>query len=330
MFLFLLALPLIPLILGVGLYLWANTFTSALKVNLKEPITLNDIIKTYVRMLLKVPSKGNEFPAIEISAPLPYSAAHLKTYKSKLEISQDNEDILPPFYLCALTGGFFLLFTGHPKFPVRMLGAVNTSTEVRVHEPVQKKWLENGELRATCGMGQVQEIRRGVEFEIVVKVLRGERVVWSMIFRVLIFKKTQSQASSKHLLKEEEVIGSSPLAGSGSVKLPANAGRIYAALSYDYNPIHIHNGLAKLFGFPRAIAHGMWVVQQADARGQQLLKRDVPQAIKVFFKKPSFLPCELNVSVYNNEKGNDRSFRVERLDKKKDSTVVIYGSITKL
>jgi len=319
----------LPIIFFVGLYLWANTFTSSLKVDLKQSITLVDIIKSYARILFKVPAKGNAFPAIEISAPLTFSASHLQAYKSQLKIT-DSDDILPPFYLCAITGGFFLLASGHPQFPVRMLGAVNTSSEVRIHEPVQRKWLENGELKASVTIGEVQEIRRGVEFELVVKVTRGDRLVWSMIFRCLIFKKSSSTASSKHLLKEEEVIGNNTETGSGSVRLPACAGRTYAKLSGDYNPIHIHNMLAKLFGFPRAIAHGMWVVQQADARGKQFVQRDIPQAVKVFFKKPSFLPCELNVSVYGGEKANEGSFRVERLDKKKDNVVVIYGSVTKL
>ncbi|MET8724325.1 MULTISPECIES: MaoC family dehydratase [Streptomyces] len=40
--------------------------------------------------------------------------------------------------------------------------------------------------------------------------------------------------------------------------LPAGLGRAYAALSGDRNPIHLHPLTARLFGFPRAIAHGMW------------------------------------------------------------------------
>src|SRR4029078_1795482 len=40
--------------------------------------------------------------------------------------------------------------------------------------------------------------------------------------------------------------------------LPDDLGRRYAGVSGDHNPIHLHSWSAKPFGFPRAIAHGMW------------------------------------------------------------------------
>ena len=42
------------------------------------------------------------------------------------------------------------------------------------------------------------------------------------------------------------------------VEAGGGLGRRYAAVSGDRNPIHMHDLSAKLFGFPRAIAHGMW------------------------------------------------------------------------
>ena len=41
-------------------------------------------------------------------------------------------------------------------------------------------------------------------------------------------------------------------------KAPADIGRQYAKVSGDYNPIHLSAVSAKLFGFPTAIAHGLW------------------------------------------------------------------------
>ena len=40
--------------------------------------------------------------------------------------------------------------------------------------------------------------------------------------------------------------------------LAKDLGRRYAAISGDYNPIHLGALSAKLFGFKQAIAHGMW------------------------------------------------------------------------
>ncbi len=43
-------------------------------------------------------------------------------------------------------------------------------------------------------------------------------------------------------------------------QLPSQLGRDYAKASDDFNPIHLHMLSAKAFGFPRAIAHGMWML----------------------------------------------------------------------
>ena len=45
--------------------------------------------------------------------------------------------------------------------------------------------------------------------------------------------------------------------------LPASASRAYAAVSGDVNPIHMSALTAKAFGFPRAIAHGMYTAARA-------------------------------------------------------------------
>ena len=68
-------------------------------------------------------------------------------------------------------------------------------------------------------------------------------------------------------------------------------------MSGDYNPIHVHPLSARLFGFPSAIAHGMWT----KARCLAALEPRLPDAftVDVAFKKPILLPgkvefCEAN------------------------------------
>jgi acyl dehydratase len=70
--------------------------------------------------------------------------------------------------------------------------------------------------------------------------------------------------------------------------LPADLGRRYAAVSGDRNPIHMHSLTAKPFGFPRAIAHGMWT----KARCLAALEPSLPDAyeVSVEFRKPMLLP----------------------------------------
>jgi acyl dehydratase len=68
--------------------------------------------------------------------------------------------------------------------------------------------------------------------------------------------------------------------------------RRYAWVSGDYNPIHLSALTAKLFGFPQAIAHGLWnKARTLAALGERLPVANID--IEVEFKKPVRLPSEV-------------------------------------
>lgn len=84
--------------------------------------------------------------------------------------------------------------------------------------------------------------------------------------------------------------------GGPRLRFGEDAGRRYAAVSGDVNPIHLHALTARALGFPRAIAHGMFTY----ARVLADLGPRVPYAgtSTVWFRKPVSLPSStvLNVS----------------------------------
>jgi acyl dehydratase len=71
-------------------------------------------------------------------------------------------------------------------------------------------------------------------------------------------------------------------------EVPGDIGRRYAPVSGDRNPIHLHSLLARPFGFPTAIAHGMWM----KARCLAAFEGWVPEtfAIEADFKSPLRIP----------------------------------------
>ena len=77
-------------------------------------------------------------------------------------------------------------------------------------------------------------------------------------------------------------------------RVPEDAGRRYAQVSGDVNPIHLSRLTARAFGFPRAIAHGMWV----KARALAALSGRLPSAfsVDVAFRKPLLLPSTVTLS----------------------------------
>src|SRR5262249_52753293 len=85
------------------------------------------------------------------------------------------------------------------------------------------------------------------------------------------------------------------------IRVPGDIGRRYGAVSGDRNPIHLHNLTAKAFGFPSAIAHGMWVT----ARTLAGLEGRLPDAytVEVAFKLPVLLPATLSLAAAQTEDG---------------------------
>jgi acyl dehydratase len=90
-------------------------------------------------------------------------------------------------------------------------------------------------------------------------------------------------------------------------QVPEDAGRRYAKVSGDVNPIHLSGLTAKAFGFKRAIAHGMWV----KARALAALTGRLPDAltVDVAFRKPLFLPSTVELATAPRDGGWDLAVR---------------------
>jgi len=90
-------------------------------------------------------------------------------------------------------------------------------------------------------------------------------------------------------------------------RIPDDAGRRYAKVSGDVNPIHLSALSAKAFGFKRAIAHGMWV----QARALAALQGRLPDAVSVDvgFRKPLLLPGTVTLSTAARDGGWDLAVR---------------------
>jgi acyl dehydratase len=90
-------------------------------------------------------------------------------------------------------------------------------------------------------------------------------------------------------------------------RIPDDAGRRYAKVSGDVNPIHLSGLTAKAFGFKRAIAHGMWV----EARALAALSGRLPDelTVDVAFRKPLFLPSTVDLATAARDGGWDLAVR---------------------
>jgi acyl dehydratase len=91
--------------------------------------------------------------------------------------------------------------------------------------------------------------------------------------------------------------------------LASDTGRAYAAVSGDWNPIHLSAPSARLLGMKRAIAHGLYLA----ARMVELAEPAAPDAVSwgVDFLSPALLPGTLAVAVRPGEAPGGSARRTE-------------------
>ncbi len=95
--------------------------------------------------------------------------------------------------------------------------------------------------------------------------------------------------------------GEGDAAVAADIDVPRAVGRRYGWLSGDLNPIHLADRGAKLFGFDRAVAHGMWsMARTLAALGADALAPPVQAPVE--FKFPLFMPSVARLEHWQREK----------------------------
>ena len=78
-----------------------------------------------------------------------------------------------------------------------------------------------------------------------------------------------------------------------------NTARDYARASLDYNPIHLSSGLAKQFGLPNALIHGMFNVHKICEHILENQQQEYLGNFSVEFNKPCYLPSTVSLRCNN-------------------------------
>ncbi len=151
-------------------------------------------------------------------------------------------------------------------------------------------------------LGNTVKSNRGVEFDLITEARSAGRLVWEEASTTLFRQPdSESKPSGKKAPPQLERYPNTE-----NLKAPESIGRQYARVSGDTNPIHMHALSARAFGFPRAIAHGMWTKAHALA----LLERQEgwkggALSVSCQFKKPLLLPGTPQLNWQTGEKGWD-------------------------
>ncbi|WP_433371934.1 MaoC/PaaZ C-terminal domain-containing protein [Dactylosporangium sp. CA-152071] len=202
--------------------------------------------------------------------------AHLAEYNRVCGFRLRDE--LPATYLHAVAFPLAMALMTAPDFPFPVLGLVHVANRIELLRPLPSSAAFSVSVRA----GALRPHDRGTQLDVVTTATIDGDPVFSDTSTYL--RRTGSGASAASARPAAE-----PPAPNAVWRVPRRVGTDYAAVSGDRNPIHTSRLLAKVFGFPRTIAHGMWT----KARCLAALEGRLPDSytVDVAFKTPILLPA---------------------------------------
>lgn len=183
--------------------------------------------------------------------------------------------VLPPTYPHIMAFPLAMQLMALDSFPLPVVGLIHVANWMRVGRPVHPS--ERLTIRVCAD--DLRPHDRGTQFDLVASATIGTEEVWSSRSTYLRRAKTSTPRPAER--------DPAPPA-TATWTMPARLGREYARASGDRNPIHTSRIVARLFGFRRPIAHGMW----SKARCLAALDRpEPPYSVDVQFKLPILLPA---------------------------------------
>jgi hypothetical protein len=192
-------------------------------------------------------------------------------------------DTLPILYPYVMVARMHMTFMASSAFPISPLGAVHARNSVLQRRAIG----ENETFDLHCAVAGQRVLKAGLEFFINSWAEKDGAILWECASTYLVRGKSFGEPDGP-----SPVITALPELEHPNLEcgwdVPENTGRRYAKICGDYNPIHLRKTLAKLFGFPSHLVHGMWSLARCTAH---LPAPDTTRPVRLdaAFKGPVFL-----------------------------------------
>lgn len=175
---------------------------------------------------------------------------------------------------------------GHGDLPVSGLGMVHVATQMWVSGrlPTDRSW------QVSVWADGTRHVRAGLEVDLWAACSAGS-AIWTA--RVVVLSRSRKAAGSEPSAAPDVPDPDGDWDVQTTLRADEGVGRAYAAVSGDYNPIHLHALTAKAFGFPRAIAHGWWALPRSLALlGVDETPTSGEAYLDVAYRRPVLLPSQ--------------------------------------
>ena len=239
--------------------------------------------------------KGQTLPLIEARIEgLSARPDNLESYRRVCGFAGDGK--LPITYPHIMTMPLHVAMLTSDAFPVRLLGLVHVRNEITSHRPIAAEEA----LDVHCALPAHRETDRGQEFDLITTASIAGSAVWSEVSTFLARRKSNRTDGARGAAKPKDEVPEA--VHTTSWRADGDIGRRYAAVSGDYNLIHIADVTAKLFGFNRAIAHGLWSLARSAAELRPRLAADGVR-LTAGFKLPILLPAWVTLQSWETGAG---------------------------
>lgn len=206
-------------------------------------------------------------------------------------LGEPARDVVPAGYVHTLAFPVAMSVLAREDFPLPLLGLVHVRNHVEYREPIAY----GDELDITAWAENLAGHRAGTLVDVVAEVRRagGGEPVWRGV-STNIARGVFLPGIDKPRASEPREDFRAPLP-TAVWQLGSETGREYAAVSGDFNPIHLSSISARALGMRRSIAHGMYTASRALAevgagKGDSF-------AWDVKFEAPVFLPARVSVNI---------------------------------
>jgi hypothetical protein len=267
-----------------------------------------------------------DIPALPLSSlrkEIQINTIHCERYNSAVRWRLGIASVIHPNYLQVLTLPMQLEMMVNKPFPFKPMGLVHLANFINVNYLPE----QNSKLMLKTSFNGLTWHKKGWIFAVLSEGFVDGKLAISGTSYYLSRQKHNQVYENKAALTDRSIgelqvkahndgqIASimpiveaviSPFSQTIEMNFPLGIGRNYARVSGDFNPIHLSRWTAKVMGFRRAIAHGMYseaiclsaVLKQEMQNGKRALAR-TPMQFSTQFMQPIYLPtcCALNVNL---------------------------------
>lgn len=213
-------------------------------------------------------------------------------------LGESASDILPAGFIHALAFPVVMSVMNRDDFPLPLLGMIHLRNVIEYRRPVE--FTEPLDIVARAETLRAHRAGTQVDIAVEVRAAGDSAVSWCGVSTYLakgVFLPGIDKASAAAAPQ-----GFSAPDPTGLWELGVDTGRAYAAVSGDFNPIHLSVLSAKALGLRRSIAHGMYLASRALA-DVGAAKGDAFRW-DVVFEAPVFLPARVALEISTAESGD--------------------------